>query len=179
MSVSRRATASWLVLSVGLAGTGVVAAYALSKSIGDMGDTSFDTTGSRLGLVMAAIGVSLALATVATLPQRLRPGGAALAIAASLVAGWLMISPPTVVAATSAYPVPHETVCRPAAVVHAVAQSSGLTRNRGEDVLAKCRTVSRTRVGVACAGALAAWAFALVWLRRRPVESERTLVSAP
>ena len=167
-----------MMLSVGLVAAGVGVAFGFSKRVGDMGDMSVDATGSRLGLVLAATGVALMVATLATAPQRLLLTGAAVSIAATFVAGWLMISTPTGVARTTAYPVAHETTCRPAAVIHAVAQSSGLTRNSGHDVLSKCRSVSRTRVGIGAAGALAMWVSALVWLRRKPVDIEKHLASA-
>lgn len=171
-TVSWRSTAGWLLLSVGLTGAGLLVARVLSKSIGDMGVTSFDTLGSRLGIAVAGTGVAIVIATLATLPQRLGWSGSALVLIATFVAAWLMISEPTVVARTSAYPVPHETSCRPAAIVHAVAQSEYLTRSRSTDALAKCRSVSRIQVGVGCGAAVATWAGALIWLRRKPASTQ-------
>ncbi len=171
-TVSWRSTTVWILLSVGLTGAGLLMARVLSKSIGDMGVTSFDTLGSRLGLAVAATGGAIAVATLATLPQRLRWSGGSLVLLATFVAAWLMIAEPTVVARTRAYPVPHQTSCRPAAIVHAVAQSAYLTRSRGADALAKCRSVSRIRVGVGCGAAGAVWAGALIWLRREPASTQ-------
>lgn len=163
--LSWRSTLLSLVGAVGLTVSGMLVAAQMSKAIGEPASTSFDTAGSRVGLALAATGLVMLLATLATIPQRLRPVGTLLVGLATLAAAGLLVSTPTVHAATHAYPVAHDISCNETALQHAVLPWPEWDLP-ASDAMRECRTQSRIRLTVALGGATLVWAMVLVRLRR-------------
>jgi hypothetical protein len=140
-----------------------------SKEVGEPGRLSYDTTGSRVGIVLVAVGLVVLVATLVGLASWVGPLGMTSLAVLTAAASVLMVRPPHVHAATNAYPKPHEVQCRPTAV-HQAFNNGTWDFRPASDATRECHIKSRRIVGGSVGGAALGFSLIAFVIRRRSTD---------
>jgi hypothetical protein len=158
-----------LALSVMLAVGGRLVMLMWSKEVGEPSRMSYDTAGSRVGIVLVAVGLVLLVGTLVGLASWVGPLGMTSLAVLTAAASALMVRPPHVYAASNAYPKPHEVHCRPTAV-HQAFNNGTWDFLPPSDATRECHTKSRIIVGSAVGGAALGFSLIAFVIRRRATD---------